>query len=198
MFSCLPESSGSALARGTPASAPGAVSYLHSLSSSKQVTSPFSPPPITPHSYSPRVVDRCRAVWITYHKGTPWFVIPVRGIVLLINNMILPNLSFAEILSEGALLAKTKPLIPQPACCLWQELSDRAFPRNTCLWGVSGDHCPEMLFPSEWGMECKIHLQILCQVWGISFFFLLVEMPNISRGYSWFPASAQGYFFLFF
>lgn len=23
------------------------------------------------------------------------------------------------------------------------------------------DHCPEMLFPMEWGMECKMYLQIL-------------------------------------
>lgn len=36
-------------------------------------------------------------------------MIPFRGIVLLINNKISPNLSFAEIPSEGALLAETKP-----------------------------------------------------------------------------------------
>lgn len=46
----------------------------------------LSPPlPITPHSYSPPVVDMCHAIWIPYHKGTPWFVIPFRGIVLLKN-----------------------------------------------------------------------------------------------------------------
>lgn len=57
-------------------------------------------------------------------------------------NKISPNLSFAEIPSEGALLAETKTLIPQPVCCLWQELTDRVFHVTHAFERVSGGPLP--------------------------------------------------------